>query len=175
MRASANESSDSAGQGRPPSCLVAVSRHWCFHWRDDGWLLVCLQSLRRAQGCNHVFGVSRNAVLVQIHPVEFGFRRQAQSSRCVDCKHHKHRYPERCQCDACAADGLGASGVGFHPHRRDLLAGRCCLVRLDQSRRIARRQTARVREFPKCRKTRAREPLRWDRRSSDTPAGQLQG
>src|SRR5882762_2517964 len=70
------------------------------HWEFLG------HTARSAQCGNDIFGVSRNAVLVEIHAVEFCVFRQAQHSSCIYGDHDGHGDAERSQSDDCAADDL---------------------------------------------------------------------
>ena len=63
-------------------------------------------SARGSQRRNDVFRVRRDTVLVQVHTIQFGFSRQAERSRRINGKHHRHCYPKRRQRDAGASDKL---------------------------------------------------------------------
>src|ERR1700690_3609465 len=69
---------------------------------------MCSQTPRRSNRRDHIFGVSRNAVLVEVEAVQFALFRYAEPAHCVNGVHDDQRNPKRRQGYRCAADKLSS-------------------------------------------------------------------
>ena len=135
-----------------------------------------LRELRSAARCGggvqDVFRVRRDAVLVEIEPLQLAFRRHAQDAHRIDGVEHRERRRRTSRRRpialpiACAISTVDSAAVEEPGERRRVVRRRA-----GRSRRTAREANRPRRACPRCRRCRAPGPRRSGRRCAGTRAG----